>query len=153
MLMLALIVAGSIAFTGCKKKEDPTSSSTGGSSSNPGIGQGTLELSIVHDQKQCTSAPGVIHTVGIGYSSTDMANNSFFITKTGSNSKTHTFSLDEGLYYYKGIACCNGCNDNICKSDLGLGNEDYCGNRAGASKSGSVTIIADKTINKTINLK
>lgn len=110
---------------------------------------GTLKITIFHPQTDCPpQVNAVVHTVGIGLSSTDISNDSFLKSFTGTNpGKSYTFTLSPGLYYYKGKACCTNCNSQGCTNWAGFTGVGSC-----LSKSGSVQIEAGKEVSRQVSL-
>jgi hypothetical protein len=134
-------------ITACKKETTPTSSS--GTSGGGSGTTGTLKLTIFHPQRDCPpQAYTVTHTVGLGYSSTDIANDAFFDSRNGhAVGTTYTFTLNAGLYYYKGKACCTNCNSQICNGWGGFTGVGTC-----KSASGSVQVTAGQEVSRSITI-
>lgn len=137
-----------IIFQGCKKKDTPPTN-PGGTTipTNPNTGNGTGKAFITCFQCQCFVDAGqgnvgcVYHSFGLGYSSTDVANQAFFQRTSPTNqlNDTYWFTLPAGVYYYGGTAL-NHCNDSQQPCTA-------CGYTGNGSKTvnGSFTIVANQT--------
>lgn len=155
ILILSCILILVLFTAVCKKKNSSTSqtstSTTGGGTGGTttgGSGNGVLEIKLFHKQMDCGN-PGVAsvsNTVGLGHSSTEASNGTFFMSKKGNMPTTYTFSLPAGTVYFKAIVCCNCQVSGRC-NDLGF-SQSSC-----KSNSGSVVITANKTTSKTIDIQ
>lgn len=99
-------------------------------------GNGSVNISASWNSTYVNCTPAYSVTIGLGYSSTDIANEAYFYTSgVGLNSPlTMTKSLSPGTYYYKGKKTYNS-------SSCGTGQ----GVPATVVKSGSFTITSGQT--------
>jgi len=111
-----LIVILLFATISCKKTdtEEPIDSTT--QSQEEVIENGTVKINVSYTQ---TYSPGscITNSVGIGYSSTDIANDAFFETSNYHMPHSYIFELEEGTYYYKVTTKCNCGNNPTCTND------------------------------------
>jgi len=145
--VILLIVICFFGFLSCTKKD--TSNNSNNSNPNNSTQTGTVTFTI--SQCQCILQPSykcIYHNLGLGYSSTDIANNAFFQSTSNSKntSDTYSYTLNVGTYYYKATAK-NECSNQVdCSYPCGYGQLET------KTKSGAFTIEANKTINVSISL-
>jgi len=131
--IVILMLIGVLVFIGCKK-DDPqpsTSSNTNTGTDTPGYV--SILVSFTEEKGMCNYAWNVV--IGLGYSSTDVANEAYFQSNRSINSPAGiSASLDPGIYYYKAkktynLSTCGGTD------------------QPSTSKSGSFTITSEETTN------
>ncbi len=135
-IIVSLLTCSLITFTNCKKKstQNNTSTNSAAATTNTSTGKVVITASWNSTYVMCTGAYNTV--IGLGYSSTDVANEAYFAQSnyTGSSANFSKDLLAPGVYYYKAKKTYNSTK---------------CGTGQGippvVTKSGAFTITAGQT--------
>lgn len=132
--LTAVIFTAMFIFNSCSKDDNSTSSSGGGGGGGSTTGKVTITASWTTNYVSCNPAYTVI--IGLGYNSTDIANEAYFASSSYIYSPA-SYSKDglaAGTYYYKAKKTYNA---STCGTGQGI--------PPVVTKSGAFTITAGQT--------
>ena len=102
-IIVSLLTCSLITFTNCKKKstQNNTSTNSAAATTNTSTGKVVITASWNSTYVMCTGAYNTV--IGLGYSSTDVANEAYFAQSnyTGSSANFSKDLLAPGVYYYR----------------------------------------------------